>query len=207
MSAPLSLWLKDVLVQTPGAVRAVAKRELILAAREFYRISGVWRAVLEANDLTVGDYTYTADSPDTTGEVIQILEVEVNALPLAAKVERPRGDRPTGQPTLWYPTSGNTFEVWPTPDMYDVDSMIVRVQLIPTEDATAFPTSASQKHYDALRDGLIGRLYGHPAKPYSNPSLAQYHMNRFRDAIAAAAAESKTGGFRGQNWVFPRFGM
>jgi hypothetical protein len=89
--------------------------------------------------------------------------------------------------------------------MYD-DEVRVRAILIPTETATTFPDVAAAKHYEALLDGLLGRLYGHPAKPYSNPQLATYHLNRFRNAIGEASAEQKQGGFAGQNWTYPRFG-
>lgn len=205
MSAAYSIWLKDILPRTPGIVRAIAKRELQNVAREFYRESTAWREIVESAYLADGVYQLTAVPQDSNSEVLQILSVEVNGLPIRPKVERPVGDRPDGTPTNWYPTGPATFDVWPTPDQYD-DEIRVRVILIPTATATALPDVAQTLHYDALLDGLLGRLYAHPAKPYSNPTLGQYHLTRFRAAIAKAKGETLQGGFAGQNWTYPPFG-
>lgn len=205
MSASISVWLRDILPRTPGAVRGVAKREFINTAREFYRQSGAWREVIESTFFADDTYQYTVLPEATNGEVIQILSVEVNGQLLTAKSERPLGDRGDGTPLYWFPTGPNTVEIWPTPELYD-DEVRIRAILIPTDTADTLPDFSYSKHYDALLDGVLGRLYGHPAKPYSNPVLAEYHLRRFRDAIATAAAEQKQGGFAGQNWQFPRFG-
>lgn len=205
MSVSISIWLRDVLPRTPGIVRAVARREFNNTAREFYRQSTAWREVCESVYFDSGDFQYTVVPQSSDSEVIQVTSVEVNGIPLTAKTERPLGDRGSGTPTIWYPTGLATIEIWPTPEMYD-DEVRVRAILIPTETATTLPDIAAGKHYEALLDGLLGRLYGHPSKPYSNPSLATYHLNRFRNAIGEAAAEQKQGGFAGQNWQFPKFG-
>jgi hypothetical protein len=205
MSVSTSVWLKDILPHTPGVVRSVAKREFNLAAREFFRKSGVWREVVESTYLDISDYTYRAVPQDATSEIVQILSVEVNGLPIDRVVERPVGDRPDGTPTSWYPTGTDTFEVWPTPDQYD-DEILVRVILIPTEDTTTLPDFVATKYYDSLLDGTLGRLFAHPAKPYSNPTLGEYRLRRFRSAIGEARGEAMQGGFAGQNWQYPRFG-
>lgn len=205
MSVSISVWLKDILPRTPGVVRAVARRELINTAREFYRQSGAWREVLENTYFDSGDYQYTVVPSNPESEVIQVTSVEVNGSLLTAATERPVGDRQDGTPTLWFPTGLASIEIWPTPEQYD-DEVRIRVVLIPTESATTFPDAAYAKYYEALLDGVLGRLYGHPAKPYSNPSLAEYHLRRFRNAIGEAMAEQKGGGLAGQNWQFPKFG-
>jgi len=205
VTASTAVWLKDILPRTPGVVRQVAKRELILAAREFYRDSYAWREVIESVYWDDGTYQFTVPTPHSYAEVIQIMQVEVNGSPLTPKSERPMGDRGDGTPTVWFPTGPDRMEVWPTPEMYE-DTLRVRVVLIPDVEATELPDIAAAKHYEALLDGVLGRLYAHPAKPYSNPQLGEYHLRRFRNAIGAAAGEFKQGGFAGQNWTYPRFG-
>lgn len=205
MSVSISIWLKDILPRTPGIVRAVAKREFINSAREFYRQSYAWREVLEDTYLSDGDYSYVVTTPNADAEVIQVVSVEVNGSLLEAKSERPVGDRGDGTPLYWYPTGKDTIEIWPTPEQYD-DEVRVRAVLIPTDTATTLPDTAYSKHYDALLDGVLGRLYAHPAKTYSDPARAEYHLKWFQSAIGQAAGEQKQGGFAGQNWQFPRFG-
>lgn len=205
MSASISIWLKDVLPRTPGVVRSVVKREFQLTAREFYRDSTAWRDVIESVFWADNVYQFTVPTPYDYAEVMQVTEVEVNGQPLTMKSERPRGDRPDGTPTIWYPTGPDTMEIWPTPEMYE-DTVRVRAILLPTEDAIVLPNVARIRHYEGLLDGVLGRLYSHPAKPYSNPTLGQYHLNRFRNAIAVAKGEQIQGGAAGQNWQYPRFG-
>jgi hypothetical protein len=201
-----SIWLKDILPRTPGIVRSVAKREFTLACREFYRRSAVWRDTIDNVFWVPETYAYSAESPDSAAEISQILAVEVNGLPLNAVVSRPAAIRSTGTPLVWYPSSHDPhdFEIWPTADQYD-DTVVVRAALIPLVGSTSLPHMASVRHYDALLDGVLGRLYAHPAKAYSNPTLAEYHLKRFNAAISAAAAEAKQGSFVGQNWTYPRF--
>jgi hypothetical protein len=205
MTVSISVWLKDILPRTPSIVRAVARRELILTAREFYKESTAWRGVVESVFWSDNTYGHTVASPDVNAEILQVLAVEVNGVELTAKVQRPVGERGDGTPTLWYPTGPDTIEIWPTPEQYD-DDVLVRVALIPTVTATTLPDVAMRSHYEALLDGVLGRLYAHPAKPYSNQQLGAYHLNRFRNAIAAAKGETIQGGFAGQNWQYPTFG-
>lgn len=204
MSESVATWLKDFLPRTPGAVRAVAKRELINAAREFFRESAVWLHIDEDIDFVAGTYTYTATPPDANSEIVQIYSVERNGLPLQFKVERPLGERETGTPLYWTADKAN-FTLWPTP-VEDDTTVIVRSILIPTASTSVLPDMAASKYYEGILDGALARMYGHPAKPYSNPQYATYHLNRFRNAIGVAAGERKTGGISGPNWQFPSFG-
>lgn len=203
---PLTPWLKDLLPYTPSIVRSVAKRELIKAAREFYRDSTAWQEVTDDYDFSANEWVYdVVPQSRANSEVIQILSVEVGGTALDGKAQRPVGVRGKGTPTAWYPVSSVEFEVWPTPDT-NVSNVTVRTILIPTNTATQFPDVAASKHYDALMDGALGRIYAHPAKPYSDPQRAEYHLRRFRSAIATAKGEAIQGGFAGQNWAYPRYG-
>jgi hypothetical protein len=205
MSVAIAVWLKDLLPRTPGCVRSVAKRELLLAAREFYRDSDAWSEVVEATYFDVGDFEYVVLSSQPEAEVVRVISIEVNGSLLTAQTQRPLGDRGEGTPHSWFPTGPASVEIWPTPELYD-DEVRIRVKLIPTVDAVNLPDIAQTRHYDGILDGVLGRLYSHPAKPYRNPTLAQYHLSRFRAAIGTAKGESIQGGFAGQNWVYPRFG-
>jgi hypothetical protein len=40
--------------------------------------------------------------------------------------------------------------------------------------------------FETMLDGVLGRLYGMPAKPWSAPQLATYHGTRFRQGMARA---------------------
>lgn len=203
----LSLWLKDLLPRTPGLHRGVATRELRLAMREFFMQSFCWRETLDPVAAVAAQEQYTATPSDPTNtEVFDIKGVEYVGVPLRVTTERPPGTLPTGTPTWFYVLPPNAFKIWPVPSETVADALRVRVVLMPTITATTVPDWVFQRFYDALLDGALGRLYAHPAKAYSNMVGAQYHLNRFRDAIGQASADAKTGFANAQNWCYPRFG-
>lgn len=206
MTQPIATWLKDVLPRTPGANRKVVKREFLLACREFCIDSGVWREVIGGIDTVAGTSGYTLTSADVTADVFQILQVEYKGMPLMKTTQRPMDETtPSGTPTRWYPSGMNTFELWATPDVSETDAVRARVLLCLKDSATVVPDFFYTRFYDALLDGVLGRLYSHPAKAYSNVDLGQYHLRRFRGAIKTATGHGIQGGVVGQDWTYPPF--
>jgi hypothetical protein len=205
-----SAWLKDALVSTPGATRAVVKRELINAAREFYRETTALREFVGPETITAADETYDLNTLIATPaqyEVSLVLSAAINRIPLARLTEQPHGEYEEAEmPNKYFMASSGVLNLWPRPLTQIDDALTVYVSLIPKEAATALPDDAAVHYYDALRDGMLGRMHGHPAKPYTNPVLAEYHLKRFRNAIGKARSAVKTADARGVGWTFPRFG-
>jgi hypothetical protein len=80
----LDTFLQDTIPQLPGAVRAVAERELRLAMREFFERSYAWRATIEGVDAPLGDtavWLQDAEDGDANSDVIAILQVRLDADP------------------------------------------------------------------------------------------------------------------------------
>jgi hypothetical protein len=204
----INVWLKDLLPRTPGVTRSVATREFRLAAREFFAQSRVWREVVAPFSIVTGDAEQTPVPTDTgNSEGVAVDAVEFNGRPLTKLGGRPAGDDANGQtPWGWYSPSPGAISLWPTPTQDITDALRFRISLIPTILAAELPDWVFQRHYDALLDGTLGRLYAHPAKAYSNLTGADYHLRRFRTAIQQASADAKQGNNGSQNWAFPRFG-
>jgi hypothetical protein len=56
-----------------------------------------------------------------------------------------------------------------------------------------------------ILDGVLGNMMLQPGASYSNPQLAQFHLARFRDAIAhARVAMMKANTIGAQAWAFPQ---
>jgi len=54
-------------------------------------------------------------------------------------------------------------------------------------------------------DGSLARLYGMPAKPWANPTLATMHHRKYRNAMAFRMQEARRGYAYGvPGWRFPR---
>src|SRR6478609_1794523 len=60
-------------------------------------------------------------------------------------------------------------------------------------------------YYDVIIDGTIGRLFGHPAKPYSNPQMALFHLKQYSAGCDQAKWMVNRGRrMEGQRWMFPQ---
>lgn len=200
-----STWLKDILPRTPGIVRKVATRELVLAAREFFEQSHAWRATLQL-DARAGKKRYRLSPYDAYSDVTAVLGVSYNEIPLRKLSGEPIAIR-DGQPIAYWLEGADTVRFQSTPNATVEDAFKFYFALAPKQTVSKLPRMALTHFYDALLDGVLGRLYAHPAKPYSNPTLGQYHLKRFRNAIGQYGGRAKQGYSPGaQAWVFPRFG-
>lgn len=60
-------------------------------------------------------------------------------------------------------------------------------------------------HGIAISHGLIGSMMLQPGQSYSNPQMANYHLQKFRDGWAhARVAMTKANTVGVQNWAFPQ---
>lgn len=204
----LDTWLRDVLTRTPGLVRKAAKREFVLTAREFYEQSTSWRVVVGPKTLKANRKRYMLSPYDAYADIISVLSVECEGVPLRALARRPAGAEVTAdRPTKYYLDDTDYVHLWPTPVETVEDALTFYVALKPKLTVNTMPRIASRHHYDALLDGFLGRVYSHPSKPYSNPTLAAYHLKRFQSAIGKYKAQANLGYAGGQSWAFPRFGI
>jgi hypothetical protein len=77
--------------------------------------------------------------------------------------------------------------------------------LKPASFSAAFPQELFVQWFEVILDGVLFRLYGQPAKPYSSPQLAQYHGQRYRRGIADARSIAQRQYTNGPGrWNFPR---
>lgn len=209
--------LQDTLPQLPGAVRAVAERELRLTMREFFERSYAWRTTIEAIDAPAGDtavWLQDANDGDANSDVIAILQVRLDSDPGGQgnnrRVLTPVGFKPameyTNQnyPLGWRMTSNaDEFKLYPLLTTAITGGLEVDVALMPKMDAAIFPRQITSKFYDAIVEGFLARMYMHPNKPYSAPALAMTMRQNFKRRIGYYMAQAKTGYNNAQVWGFP----
>lgn len=60
---------------------------------------------------------------------------------------------------------------------------------------------------EVIKSGVLTRLYGMPAKPYSSPQLAMFHGKSYSVGVARARgiADNNFNGAQGGRWAFPSF--
>lgn len=207
MAVSISAWLKMLLPQTPGAVRSLVRLEFIKAVREFYEESGCLREVV-TRDVVADTAEYTIE-PDTANTLtLRPLNVAYNRVPLRILMRKPdEVTESTGTPRAWYRVGVNTVVLWPKPTEALANGISVYISLLPDPTVSSLPNISKVEHFDALIDGTLGLLKQQPAKPYTDLLTAQYHLRRFRSAIAKFKALANKGNVPGgAGWTFNDFG-
>jgi hypothetical protein len=77
--------------------------------------------------------------------------------------------------------------------------------LKPVSFGCDLPDDLFNRWFECMMDGTKARLMAHPARPYSNPSMAEYHMKRYRVGINLARAEAEQLNSGQSNFRFPYF--
>lgn len=212
----LKVWLRDASPILPGVQRSVFKRQLILACREFFEQSFAWRASAGPVSVIPGQSNYALSPFNSYTDVVGVLSLEVNGIPINPLHRRPSQfpDVPNpGPPTSDFPRGyymlrPDILALWPTPsDPLPVPTTFqVQVALKPKPSCEQVPLIAQTHFYEAILTGVLYRLLNQPAKPYTNLELSMYHEKRFRSYIAEYAGRAKTGFNGAASWSFPRFG-
>lgn len=203
----LDTWLRDMLAVTPGCLPKVRKRALILACREFFEQSAAWRVTIGPKRLVANKKRYYMSPYDAYANIVRVLSVEYRGVPLRPLTRRPTGVEPdASSPLSYFLESPDQVRLWPQSNTTVDDALTFHVVLTPKQTVTHLPRIAATHFYDAIYDGAVGRLFSQPAKAYSDPMRAQYHLNRFRSAIGSYAGQAKSNFSPAASWSYPRFG-
>jgi hypothetical protein len=103
-------------------------------------------------------------------------------------------------------------KVVPPGELWDLDypsgarKGTVLLALKPVSFDANLPPELWSTWFETILDGTLGRLYAQPAKPYTSPQLAQYHMNAFNAGVKRARDTAQRGNTDGPGrWAFPYF--
>lgn len=202
--------LQDTIPELPGALRAVAKRELRLACREFFEKSYAWVENVDAIAVSSGVTPIQIDDGDANTEIIGILHLEMGNDTDGYRDLTPLPDRPSRGETsnhqlFWYTTSNpDEFVVYPYPTDVPTDVVRAKVALIPAFDTEELPRQITLKYYDTIVNGFLARMLAHPNKPYSQAGAAATKRGSFVKAMGFYAAQRKQGYNGAPRWRFPR---
>lgn len=187
-----STYLMDALrVQLPGALDAAITIELFGAVDELCRVGEAWQSTIEIT-LQTHVSVYPIPIPAST-EIVQIYSIEHDSLDVSDTIFDP---------------DVNAISFTDLPEAGDIDQpLFVDVSLVPTRDAAIdnyLPSTMWNAYHQALLHGTLGRMMMQAAKTYSSPTLAVYHLKRFRNLMAHTRASLGTAGaYGGQNWSYP----
>lgn len=189
--------LNQARVKLLGASEAGLKAELYDTIYEFFKDSNSW---LETLSIGVTDATQDYILvPSEGGQIIRLAGIfDPNLIPVA-------GFMPVvGTLHLLYPV--NTDQTY---------SVIVVKNIVPptrSDDERTFkgtvpdaPDWLLHLYQSYILDGILGRMMLHANKSYSNPTIATYHLRRYRDGIAQARVDAQRQNTIGaQAWNYPQ---
>ena len=97
-----------------------------------------------------------------------------------------------------------TIKVLPMPLGDDLKNLTLTCALTSEDLNCNVPEFVQTHFYDTILSGCLGRMYSHPKRPYSAPSIAVEYKRRFRSGMAEARDMGRRN-FTAANssWQFP----
>jgi hypothetical protein len=180
-------------LKLPGALDGVTQIELWNTVDDFLCRTNVWIADTEVK-LKPDKIQADLDSPTAGASIWRLMELrneDGSHYPVAAWIPVPG--------TLQFASPSNEAKVLVATVALTIGDPGKR-QVYPD-----MPDWIWSDYYDVLIDGTIGRMYGQPAKPYSNPQMAAYHLKSFTSGVNQSKWMASRGRrMEGQRWRFPQ---
>jgi hypothetical protein len=179
----------------PGVTDGLLKLELMNVIEDFCQQTSVWQDC-SCLCLVPNKCEYSIFSSDGNGEIYRIIDVE------SACSTAPRF---TAQ--AWMPVPGVLKVGFIPSSSWDLSviTALVPSELGKTQNYPGVPDWFWQANIRGITDGLIGRMMLQPAKPHTNPQLAQVHMAAYNRRLQWARMESVNGRvLGGQHWAYPQ---
>lgn len=198
-NADMNRLMDNARFKLPGALDTAIQLELFSVLDEFFQESNIWYEDITFNVTTTTDayfenpaaYTYQI-FPLEGGLINRLIGViDAGGFPQSATMPIP------GEVILRYsPNMAQTYTARVTKTVTDP---------VTRDGYPVFPDWILNKYGNDILGGVLGRMMGQIAKPYSSPQIAAVHLRQFKQAIGKARAEAMHGNvYRGQNWTFPQ---
>jgi hypothetical protein len=183
---PWQLLMENLRTQLPGCKDSQIRLELFNTVDEACRTVNLWTQTV-AVPLIEDHPTYRLAAP--AGDIIEVVDVSHASMILTDTVFDPI--------SLYLDLGRDPDEK----DLHTPVFVMLRLAPLRTNDVASYlPGNLWAQHHQLLLDGVLGRMMAQPAKPYSSPKLAEYHLRRFRNALQEVRVAT-TGG--GTAWRFP----
>lgn len=198
-NADMNRLMDNARIKLPGALDNAIQLELFAVLNEFFQDTNIWYEDITF-DVVPTPYTYLENPGSYTYTVVPLEGGVINRLMgvVDSNSFAQRASMPTpGAIILDYsPNQADTYTARVAKTVTDPVSR---------EGYPQFPDWVMNKYGSDILDGVLGRMMGQVAKPYSSPQLSLLHSRKFQQAINKARAEAMHGNvYRGQRWRFPQ---
>jgi hypothetical protein len=212
-SGSLDEWVKEIHAKVPGVIEGYIYDQLKLVIKDFFQRTKSWRAYLGPFIAPANDGVVCMNPVDAHSTVIQILSVFRNGAQLTHIDEKTvpvtsRTETNSRNPSRYYLSPYDTIILNPTP-AEDVEDLYVVAALTPRLRAdNVLPQWIIDQHYEAIKAGLLSRLYEEPGKIYTNTVSAELWGKRYRaELVRSRSVGIKNYGEQSGPWSYNQWVM
>jgi hypothetical protein len=193
MSYATERLIKNARSSLPGSLDNVILLELFNVLDTFFRATRIWDESVTFSVVANSpiDTIYYIE-PESVSTIVALNWVQnASAFYWAASMAVP------GEILLITPPGNN--------EIYTANVSLSIVDPVNSNGYPEFPAWILEKYGIGILDGLLGRMMAQPAKPYTNPKLAEAHLKFFDKACSIAVNEAVHRNVQGgQAWRFPQ---
>lgn len=191
MATPFDRLMETIRPHLPGAIDTAIKQELFVACDDFLNMSDAWR---EDIDFKSVEGSREAEVMPYAGRFLRLLYVKQDDIPVRGALLT---DTMQGVIRLPFEASGV--------EDYTATLSLTVTDPVSRDAFPIIPNEIVQKYMQVLMSGILSRMMAQPTKPYTNLTLAQFHLLKFKGGAARAKNELNTGSTKGsQAWTFPQ---
>jgi hypothetical protein len=189
MATPFDRFITTIRPHLPGAIDEAIRQELFVVCQDFLRRSQAWQEDIE---FTLAANEREAEIVPYAGRIDRLVSVEKDGFPVSRALMRAPGTI-----RMPYAPSG--------PETYTARVALLVSDPVTRDAYPIIPYEIVERYFDTLISGVCSRMMAQQQKPYTNLSLAQFHLAKFRGEASRARNEINTGYTNGsQRWTFPQ---
>ena len=185
-----SAWLPEVRVAVAGADDALIAQQIDAAIREFFT-RATWVETLFPIPLVEDQERYFFGGMSTY-YALYLVSAKIDDTPLTVYPQEPLTySNHTG---VWVDGPNDQIVVTPAPPAESAGSKLyLKASIKPKKNCSQVPDRIFEMFFDEILDGIKGRLYSMPSKPWTDRQLGLVHTKKFRAGIARARTAGRTG--------------
>ncbi len=183
-------WLPEVRVAVAGADDTLIQQQIAATIREFFTRS-TWVEKLFPITLKDGQDRYFFNNM-ASYYAMYLMMAKIDDTPIYIYPQEPIiYSNKTG---VWMDGVNDQVVVTPVPTEAAVGSKLyLEASIKPKNNCGQVPDRVFEMFFDEILDGIKGRLYSMPSKPWSDRQMGLMHTRKFRSGIARARTAERTG--------------
>ncbi len=205
----LDIWVREISAKVPGAIEGFIYDQVKLVLKDFFKSTKSWRNFFGPFTALADDGTLCLNPIDAKTNVIQVLALARNGIPIANTnpVAVPRTliqQLTSSTSSSFYVEPYDVIHLVPIPTK-DVEDIFVTVALTPRlHSDNRIDQWIIDQHYEAIKAGTLQRLYEEPGKVYSNVASAEYWGKKYRSEKVVERSNAMNNYKESpQPWVYP----